>query len=286
MTGRRLIAVLFAVSCAPHLVQAQIPLEPPTAKGNTVTPVFEGWYTNPDGTYSLSFGYFNRNSAEALEVPVGPDNYMQPGDADRGQPTRFEPGRHWGVFAVTVPADFGFEDLVWTLNIRGESFTVPGSLMRHWQIDAIRGEAGSGNTPPTLRFDRDGPAKMGPGGLSGNKLATNVGKPLAISVWASDDGKPAGTVYGYRSAGYPVTLTWYKHQGPGEVAFSESRQDVDHEGGEAKTTVTFSEPGDYVLRVRATDASGYGYSNEPNFAMAGYAQCCWTNGFVPVTVTE
>ena len=41
---------------------------------------------------------------------------------------------------------------------------------------------------------------------------------------------------------------------------------------------TFSELGDYVLRVRANDASGV--------ANAGHAQCCWANGFVKVTVTE
>ncbi len=41
---------------------------------------------------------------------------------------------------------------------------------------------------------------------------------------------------------------------------------------------TFSAPGDYMLRVRANDASGV--------SGAGHAQCCWTNGFVKVTVTQ
>jgi hypothetical protein len=40
---------------------------------------------------------------------------------------------------------------------------------------------------------------------------------------------------------------------------------------------TFSAPGEYVVRVRANDASGV--------AGAGHAQCCWTNGFIKVTVT-
>jgi hypothetical protein len=47
--------------------------------------------------------------------------------------------------------------------------------------------------------------------------------------------------------------------------------------GRAGTRVRFTAPGDYVLRVRANDASGV--------ANAGHAQCCWTNGFVKVRVT-
>jgi len=47
-------------------------------------------------------------------------------------------------------------------------------------------------------------------------------------------------------------------------------------GGQATTSATFSAPGDYVVRVRANDASGV--------AGAGHAQCCWTNGFLKVAV--
>ena len=44
----------------------QIPLPPNSATGLTVTPAYEGWYENADGTFSLSFGYYNRNSGEIL----------------------------------------------------------------------------------------------------------------------------------------------------------------------------------------------------------------------------
>ena len=91
----------------PAQTPVALPLAPAKASGQTVTPAFEGWYRNADGTYSLSFGYYNRNSEEALDIPVGPNNYVVPGDQNQGQPTHFEPRRHWGVFAVTVPADFG-----------------------------------------------------------------------------------------------------------------------------------------------------------------------------------
>src|SRR5689334_409620 len=84
----------------------QLPLSPTKASGQTVSPAYEGWYRNSDGSYSLSFGYYNRNAEESLEIPVGPDNFISPGPQNQGQPTHFEPKRHWGVFAVRVPADF------------------------------------------------------------------------------------------------------------------------------------------------------------------------------------
>src|SRR5437868_4219925 len=78
-------------------------LSPVRETGQSVTPAYEGWYKNPDGTYSISFGYFNRNAKEVVEIPIGPNNYFSPGAADRGQPSSFQPRRNWGVFAVIVP---------------------------------------------------------------------------------------------------------------------------------------------------------------------------------------
>ena len=80
-------------------------LAPVRPSGQTVTPVYEGWYRNADGTYSLSFGYYNRNSREALDIPVGDSNSISPGSANQGQPTHFDARRHWGVFAVVVPSN-------------------------------------------------------------------------------------------------------------------------------------------------------------------------------------
>ena len=255
----------------------QLPLAPGRASGQTVTPAFEGWYRNPDGTYSLSFGYYNRNTEEVVEVPIGPDNRFEPGGPDRGQPARFEPRRHWGVFAVRVPADFGDHRVVWTLVVRGQTFAIPGSLKRGWEIDALAGEAGSGNTPPVLRFDPGGPVGQGPGGIAVGPLTAAVGRPLEVVVWATDDGRARSSITSGGREGVPVTLTWFKHRGPGEVAFADATPALDVDG-RAATTATFGAPGEYVLRVRANDASGV--------AGGGHAQCCWTNGFVKVNVTR
>jgi hypothetical protein len=259
-------------------VRAQLPLAGVRASGQTVTPAYEGWYRNSDGSYSLSFGYLNRNSEEVIEIPIGPNNFIEPGPQNQGQPTRFEPRRHWGVFAVRVPADFGKSEITWTLIHRGTTFAIPGNLHRNWEIDALEGEAGAGNTPPLLRVGEKGPEGRGPLGVMGGPVTAKVDVPVTLSLWASDDGRGAASVARAGRAGTPVTITWFKHQGPGAVTFATSTGRVNTSGGEVTTTATFSEPGEYVIRARANDSSGV--------AGAGHAQCCWSNAFVKVTVTR
>jgi hypothetical protein len=269
-----------AVALVSGALHAQaVPLSPVRQSGQTVTPAFEGWYKNADGTYSLSFGYFNRNADEVIEVPVGPNNFFSPGPADRGQPAAFYPRRNWGVFAVVVPADTKPTDrLVWTLVARGDTMRIPGHLDPKWQIDALEGEAGTGNTPPVLKFSESGPSGTGPAGLMAPAGVTaRVGTPVQLRVWATDDGNARSSVASGGRAGAPVTLRWFKHSGPGDVTFTNPAPRPAQGTGLAVTTATFTAAGEYVVRVRANDASGV--------ASAGHAQCCWSNGFVRVTIT-
>jgi len=260
-----------ALAAAPTLARAQTPLAPLSPSGQTATPAFEGWYKNADGTYSLSFGYYNRNATEVLNIPIGPDNFVSPGNPDQGQPTYFYPRRHWGVFAVKVPADFGDKQkVVWTVKVQGKTFEIPGSLREEWQIDALEGEAGSNNTPPILTFGASGPESRGPAGNMVERTAT-VGKPLTIDVVAKDDGNSATS-----RTGTPVVLTWFTHQGPAQLTFAPASSRLTPKGGSASTTVSFNKPGDYIIRVRATDS---------DVTSAGHSQCCWTNAFVKVRVT-
>jgi hypothetical protein len=272
------IALVAIVAGLSWPARAQLPLTSYKASGDTVTPAYEGWYRNADGTFSLSFGYFNRNSQEVVDVPIGPDNFITPGPQNQGQPTEFQPRRHWGVFAVKVPADFGSKEVVWTLKIRGTTFAIPGRLHANWQIDALEGEAGAGNTPPEIRFSEAGPAARGPLGHTAGPLSATVAKPLPITVWVRDDGRSAAAAAARgRGAAPSVTLAWFKHQGPGRVTFEPPTGRAAAAGATASTNATFAAPGDYVVRVRANDSSVAG---------AGHAQCCWTNGFVKVTVTK
>jgi hypothetical protein len=105
MRDRRLMAACVAVvlswaAAEAQRSQAPLPLDPARERGASVTPAYEGWYQNPDGSFSLLLGYFNRNSKQAIDIPVGPNNRVEPGGPDQGQPTHFEVGRQWGVFVV------------------------------------------------------------------------------------------------------------------------------------------------------------------------------------------
>src|SRR5712672_3016510 len=76
-------------------------------RGSSVTPAYEGWYRDRDGSVRFLVGYFNRNTKQEFDIPAGPDNRIEPGDPDQGQPTHFDAGRQWGVFTLKVPKDFG-----------------------------------------------------------------------------------------------------------------------------------------------------------------------------------
>lgn len=245
-----------------------LPLAPQRPEGLAVSPVFEGWYPNPDGTITLSYGYLNRNTEEIVDVPVGPGNFVSPGPEDQGQPTHFNTRRHWGVFTVTVPGDFADDARVrWTIDIRGQRFSIPAGKIPGYQIDALYAPA-LDEYPPVLVIEEGGPEAHGP---NGNRLSVDatVGTPLGLTAWAWGEDET------------PVTLRWYHFRGPGEVTFSDdtARIPEDSEDNSASTEVTFSEPGDYVIYVRAN------YTNS-SLAGAGQEQCCWTNGYFDVTVTE
>src|SRR5438105_2041890 len=126
--------------------------------GQGVSPVYEGYDVNPDGSYNMWFGYMNRNYEEELDIPIGANNTFEPG-GDRGQPTHFVVRRHKDVFRVLVPKDFGTQKLVWTLRAHGETAQVTGSLNAVWMIDRLRTTRGgnservNSNTPPTVTID-------------------------------------------------------------------------------------------------------------------------------------
>lgn len=270
----------FLVVCA-AIAQAQppghLPLEPTHDSGQSVTGAYEGWWKNSDGSFSLLVGYFNRNLRQELDVPIGPDNRIEPGGPDRGQPTHFLPRRQFGYFTVNVPKDFGSNKLTWTLVANHQTTVIPMSLDPLWEVSPFH-EEGMGNTPPVIRFDEKGPSVQGPRPIVAERSAS-TGAPLELTTWVIDDAK---TYPGAKPPALPaVILFWSKFRGPGDVKFSPARSGVkkvdgpDPFDGIATTTVTFSQPGEYLLHVVANDWSGDGGR--------GFL-CCWTNGEVKVTV--
>ena len=267
------IVLAAAVSSAVAIgaqTRGQVATEQPVRpSAQSITGAFEGWYQNPDGTFSLLMGYFNRNSGETLEIPVGPNNRIEPGPADQGQPTTFLPRRQWGVFRIVVPRDFGTKKLTWTIVANGQTTSIPMSLNPLWVVEPLK-DAGNGNTPPVLKFEPNGASLTGPPQGIARTLSAKVTEPLALTLWVTDDKPLRG---GRGATGGPVY--WSKFRGPGEVAFENARPTPDPEG-KATTSAKFAAPGEYILRAQANDATGDG---------GGGFQCCWTNAHVKVTVT-
>ena len=262
------------------MLAQQIRNGPQHDSGQSVTAAFEGWFPNQDGSFSILFGYYNRNAKQELEIPIGPDNQITPGGPDQGQPTDFLPGRQWGVFTVSVPKDFGAKKLVWTITANGVTTQVPASLAELWQLNPFKDA--TGNTPPYIGFSQAGPFVNGPKGHTESLTAT-AGMPMPLPLWVADDANVIPGATKPRTAA--VTLSWSKFRGPGTVTFANDRppaQAAEFPGppqtsfhGAAATSATFSEPGEYVLHVVANDWSGEGGR--------GF-QCCWSNAQVKVSV--
>lgn len=290
------------------------------SSGQALEPAYEGWMMNPDGSYTLFFGYMNTNWLQELDLPVGPDNQFEPGPADQGQPTHFYPRRNPFLFTVQVPKDYGNRELVWTVTANGQTRKAFASLKSDYEIDpqVISTEVGgdNGSLADALRTNM-APDLM----VEGEKTRTaKVGQPLTLSVIAGDpdnlparrDGKPqpglkvmgtappstraaanptptnsAAVVYRppvsvVASSGPGLRFSWSVFRGKASaVTFSPDQMktwmDTRAYGnsgwsppyivpeppadGRWTATVTFSEPGTYVLRGVASDSSLFTYEN-------------------------
>lgn len=273
MRSHRLFAstsVVALLLSGTHAIRAQAP-RIRYVSGQNVQPVFEGWEPRRDGTFDLVFGYLNRNLGEDVSIPVGPENSIQPGGPDRGQPTYFYPGRREFFFRVNVPKDFGKNELVWILTVRGSSQKAIGSLLPVWQIDrrlivsrtvpGARLDTVDRNQPPTLVVDSLSPVTL-PGTATLRALVTDDGVPgprparsqrqaaqnttplfLNAPLPPPPPGPPAG-----------LSLSWMQYRGPGKVTFDPSGFTPVKSGEKTVATARFSGPGTYELRATAHDS--------------------------------
>jgi hypothetical protein len=314
-------ASILTVACAAavHLRAQQarqpLPLEPLGNSGEAIFPAFEGWGPTKDGSIVLLLGYYNRNNSGPMDIPIGPNNRIEPDGPDYGQPTHFETSRQHGVFAIRVPKDFGTRKLTWTIVANGHTSTVSFWTNPPYWIDFFM-HAASGNQPPVIKFAPDGPTMTGPPLGIVQTLSGTVGKPVTLRLWASDSPEvrkgaeaelaalrgranrnppPPVAIVGGRILGGTapgggrgresdpppdITVKWAKHRAPGGVTFAQEEIPLYTKGDpklflEAATTATFDAPGEYVLRAQVNDDSGDG---------GGGDQCCWTTAHLRVTV--
>ena len=162
------------------------------SRGQNISPAFEGWEENPDGSMSFLFGYMNRNWEEEIDVPVGPDNNIQPGGPEMGQPTHFLPRRNRFMFRVRVPKGFTEKDeMIWTLTTKGKTEKAYATIRIDYKIDDVviaseTGSLGAGTSSPEIRANKRPTVQV-----EGDKKRTaRVGQPLALVAIVTDDGVP------------------------------------------------------------------------------------------------
>ena len=278
------VGLLGFLLCAPSAADAQpSPFNLKYRSGQTVQPVFEGWSRNPDGGFTMHFGYFNRNFVEEIHVPVGPDNHFEPGEIDAGQPTFFYTRAHRRVFSVNVPGDLGDQRVVWNLTVQGETLRAVGWLEPSWETAASAAsnrrlsEEAARNTAPTIAVETPSDvtvkrevtltAHVTDDGLpvrrneDTDRAASNNDPPtLKPDPDAQEPPHNVPTVPNRRGSGRDgprvrgLRVAWIVWRGPVGVSF-EPASTVEVEDGQAVVTATFTTPGDYVLRAEANDGA-------------------------------
>jgi len=271
-----------ALVCVSVLVRAQstspqLPTAIPSVRfnsGQNIAPYFEGWIKNADGTFDLVFGYFNRNYQEEVAIAPGPENRVEPGNPDQGQPTYFLPRRQRWVFRVRVPADFGKKTLTWTLTAHGRTDKAYGELLPVQEITEriimTNGGLDPGeddpNKPPAISI------------ASGGSITATTGTPLTLTANVADDGLPKPRVpaaprptapaptgsqgnFGAQvnsSGAAPrfrgLAVTWMELRGPAKVTFDPAGA-IPVANSQAVTHARFTAPGTYKLVATANDGA-------------------------------
>jgi hypothetical protein len=285
-------AALILALGAPRTSSAQLEIDNNFKynSGQDVQPVFEGWSHAPDGGFRMHFGYLNRNWVQELSIPIGPNNNMEPGGPDRGQPTFFYTRINRNGFFVAVPKDWGKKELTWTVTANGKTQKAVAWLQPEWEIDPAGG-AGTGgrtsaeakaNQPPTISIapvanatvsspvtlratvTDDGLPKPAPAAgtrkpavgqetppnLQGGVTDVPVNVP-ALGGGARGGGGGGGGGGGRGNAPQGPTVTWIVWRGPASATFTPGTTPV--KDTVAQATAVFTKPGEYVLRGRASD---------------------------------
>jgi hypothetical protein len=262
--------LLIAASVQPASAQTgQAPTAIPQTKfasGQNVVPYFDGWIRNPDGSIDLVFGYFNRNWQETILIPPGPDNKVEPGQSDQGQPTVFLPRRQGWVYRVRVPGTFGKQVLTWTITVNGKTEKAYGELLPTEEITErivmTRGNLNPGegdpNKPPSVSV---APAQ-----------GASASQPVALMALVTDDGlpKPREAVRRTQVADATriqqqtnsaataqrrgLTVSWMQLRGPAAIVF-ETTGAIPVADGKAAVNARFPKEGTYVIRATANDGA-------------------------------
>jgi hypothetical protein len=228
------------------------------ARGQDVSPTFDGWERNPDGTFTMYFGYYNRNAQEEIDVPIGPDNTFDLGNGDQGQPTHFltdtNRGRKWWVFKVVVPKDWPLDKKVtWTLRNRGRTNQAKGWLLPEWEVTRA-GIVLTGFRDRVPTGEDDELPSVSATGSPAQTITLPAAATLKATATARTKACSKPPCQAPRSETSGLQVRWLHYRGPGKVTFDPATSpSVKGERTESETKVSFSAPGNYRIRAIATD---------------------------------
>jgi hypothetical protein len=273
------VCVLIAASVGVNTRAQQAPPAPtyiPQTQfdsGQDIVPVYEGWIRNADGTFDFVFGYFNRNFKQELAIPAGPNNEVEPGGPDRGQPTYFLPRHEPRVFRARVPKDWGQKVLTWSITANGRTEKAFADLRAVEEINegimqsggnSVPFEPGNANPnrPPTITLVPVPSATVSaPVRLTANVADDGLPKPRAPQaapppvVTTDSNGRQiqrqANSSGGGRGRG-GLTVRWLEYGGPAKVTFAPAGA-LPVANGSATVTAQFAAPGAYKLVAIAND---------------------------------
>ena len=180
-----------ALLCASLSLSSPLAAQLSYSSGQPLSPAYEGWEKNADGSFNLVFGYMSSNWEQEIDIPIGPLNNFSPGPADQGQPTHFFPRRNRFVFRIKVPKDFGTKEVVWTVTANGRTFKAYGTLKEDYYVDNMvfaseTGALGAGVSSPATRANKAPTAES----VGETVRTVKVGDPLTLTVLVNDDGIP------------------------------------------------------------------------------------------------
>ena len=210
-------------------------------RNQPIYPAYDGFLKNPDGSYTLSFGYFSHN-AELVTIQPGAENSFAPPPGDRMQPVTFKPGQQRFQCVMVVNPDFDGK-MRWTLTYAGTTTgTSERMLQSNWNL--VEGAADLGrldlkNAPRGVCLNRAPTVRLlGRTARKGEvSIDAKTTEELHLFGSVNDEGLPRGR---------QLTIEWKTLKGPGTVTFSNPRA--------ARTRATFTTPGTYELELTATDS--------------------------------
>ena len=274
-----LLTLLMLISASSLINAQQIDLSNQTwssevirQEGQAIIPLFDGWYPNEDGTKTICFGYFNMNTEQSFDIPVGSENYLETDYpnldlSNANIPTHFDPlppaYRHiFCAFSVNVPEGFNTNHrITWHIASNRFELSTPGKVIAPYVLDEPQSD-GRGDLAPLVRLAPNSEGVRGRSGIHSSLIHASVGDSVPLQAWINHPDEE-------------VWVGWAHHSGGGQVEFNNKEYQVLTSNEKTTVQAKFDQPGEYIVRMQTIDDIA---------AFEFY--CCHTNAYFHINVSN